>query len=234
MASLKKLLALAATPAAWPALTKGVAPTIEHRQALGRFKFNTVIDIGANKGQFASFAAATWPGARIFCFEPLPAPRAKLGAVLGARATVFDCALGGENGSAPMHVASREDSSSMLPLGDRQKEVFSMEAKEIVQVPIKRLDDVMATQAVTGPLLVKIDVQGFERDVLAGGADVLAKADAVYIELSFVELYSGQALAGDIVDMLGKSGLAMAGLFNQMYDRNGDALQADFLFLKRR
>jgi hypothetical protein len=63
---------------------------------------------------------------------------------------------------------------------------------------------------------------------------VLAKADAVYIELSFVELYSGQALAGDIVDMLGKSGLAMAGLFNQMYDRNGDALQADFLFLKRR
>ena len=233
MASLGKLLALVTSPSMWPALIKGVAPTVEHRSALGRRTFDNVIDVGANKGQFAAFALATWPTAKLYCVEPLSGPRARLASVTAGRAEILAFALGETNGSIEMHVASRVDSSSILPLGERQKKVFAMEETSVLEVAIRRLDDAIASDSLTGPILLKIDVQGFERDVLAGAERVLSACDAVYIELSFVELYEGQALAGEIVEILTRAGLSLSGLFNQMYDPEGEALQADFLFLRR-
>ena len=80
---LRKYARLLSQPACWPALAQGVAATLEHDSALGREHFATVIDVGANKGQFAIDARQRWPQARLICFEPLPAPapRAKLARV---------------------------------------------------------------------------------------------------------------------------------------------------------
>jgi len=75
---LRKYIKLLQTPASWPALLHGVAATLEHDTALGHETFATVIDVGANKGQFAVYAGIRWPDARLICFEPLPGPRAKL------------------------------------------------------------------------------------------------------------------------------------------------------------
>ncbi|MEJ0023488.1 MAG: FkbM family methyltransferase [Alphaproteobacteria bacterium] len=227
-------MAAAATPRTWGAFSKGVLATMDHRAALERFQFGSVIDIGANKGQFAAFAMASWPQAKLFCFEPLPGPREKLKAVTARRATVFDCALGQEESTATMHVASRADSSSLLPLGERQKAMFQMSEASVLNVPVRRLDNVLNAGMLTGPTLMKIDVQGFERDVLRGGIGLLPAIDAIYVELSFVELYDNQALAGEITDLLGVEKFKLAGVYNQMCDGQGEAVQADFLFLARR
>ena len=78
--------------------------------------------------------------------------------------------------------------------------------------------------------LLKIDVQGFEMEVLKGCNSMLDYFSWVYVECSFIELYEGQALANEVIDYLHTHGFKLAGIYNMSYDRSGIAIQADFLF----
>jgi len=211
-----------------------VAPTIEHHDALGGLgPFDLVLDVGANKGQFAAFAAAEWPTATIISFEPLAAPHAKLCRVLAmvaqGRHQVLACALGSAAGESIIHVATREDSSSLLPLGAEQKQIFGMGAASVETVTVKRLDDVVDVSE-TDRLLLKIDVQGFELEVLKGAQITLARTDYVFVEMSFIMLYEGQALADEVTAFLEGNGFALTGQFNEFRDDRGRLIQADALF----
>ena len=225
---LTKYLTLIQHPRYWRALRHGVAATVEHAVALGRDTFATVIDVGANKGQFAVYARTRWPRARLICFEPLPAPRAKLARVTQGRAEIHDCALGAAPGEGQMHLATREDSSSLLALGTRQKAIFGMEEQGQLRVPIQRLDACLTTP-LARPSLLKIDVQGFELEVLKGATGLLPEIDAVYVEASDVELYEGQALLGEIERFLVDAGFRVDGRFNEQLHQ-GQRVQADWLF----
>jgi FkbM family methyltransferase len=225
---LRKYVKLLQTPASWPALQHGVAATLDHDTALGHDSFATVIDVGANKGQFAVYARIRWPNARLICFEPLPKPRAKLVRVTRGQAEIHDCALGAEPGEGRMHLASRTDSSSLLALGARQKAIFGMEESGELWVPIKRLDACVSTP-LPRPFLLKIDVQGFELEVLKGATGLLPNLDAVYVEASYVELYEGQALHEEIERYLTDAGFILDGRYNT-HLHQGEPVQADLLF----
>lgn len=229
MKRLHKALAALTQPAYWPALARGVVPGHEHGGAFPGRDFATVIDVGANKGQFAAFARHRWPRARLICFEPLPGPRARLTAVTGGYAEIHASALGEAEGEAAMHVASREDSSSLLPLGETQKRLFSMHETRQVTVPVQRLDAVIDAAAMARPALLKIDVQGLEYETLIGAAGLLDHLDAVYVECSFVELYAGQKLAGAVAALLEAAGFRETGRFN-VFREDGEDVQADLLF----
>jgi FkbM family methyltransferase len=233
MASFNKLYRLALTPKAWGALGQGVAATVEHEAALGRLSFASVIDVGANKGQFATFCASRWPDVSLFCFEPLPLEREKLEKVAPPGTRIFPYALGPQQSEAELHVATRADSSSLLPLDDLQKSLFKMEEKEKVKVEVRRLDTVIKPEEIKRPCLLKIDVQGYELEVLKGAEGLLDLIDAAFVEVSFAPLYRGQAEPSEVVALLADRGLRMAGLFNQANGPNGEAVQADFLFLRR-
>jgi len=81
---------------------------------------------------------------------------------------------------------------------------------------------------------LKIDVQGFEYEVLSGCESLLEKFDQVYCECSFVELYSGQKLVPDVIQWLASRGYLLVGIYNPHYDDNGHAIQADFLFDRKK
>ncbi len=225
---LRKYAKLLQTPACWPALMHGVAATLDHDTALGRDTFATVIDVGANKGQFAVYARTRWPEARLICFEPIPEPRAKLLRVTRGQAEINDCALGAAAGEGRMHLATRTDSSSLLALGVRQKAIYGMEESGELRVPIKRLDVCLSTP-LPRPVLLKIDVQGFELEVLKGATGLLPQIDAVYVEASYVELYEGQALHEEIERFLIEAGFTLDGRFNT-HIHQGEPVQADLLF----
>ena len=73
-------------------------------------------------------------------------------------------------------------------------------------------------------------MQGFELEALRGCEDLLKRFAYVYAECSFVELYSGQALADGVIAWLRERGFRLIGVYHMSYDRNGHAVQGDFLF----
>jgi FkbM family methyltransferase len=225
---LRKFAALLRSPACWPALLQGVAATLDHDIALGRDSFATVIDAGANKGQFAVYARTRWPKARLICFEPLPGPRATLARVTRGQARIHACALGSAPGEGRMHLATRTDSSSLLALGARQKAILGMEECGELRVPIKRLDACLTTP-LPRPVLLKIDVQGFELEVLKGSTGLFPQIDVIYVEASYVEFYEGQALHEEIERFLSDAGFILDGPFNT-HLHQGEPVQAEFLF----
>jgi len=231
MQRLEKYLRLVATPIHWGSLLKGIAPTIEHSRALRSEPFATIVDIGSNKGQFATFAARQWPQARIICFEPLPPMSRRLAAALAAkRLRIFQCALGEHAAELELQVTERADSSSLLRVGKRQTEVFGTRTASTLRVPVKRLDECLTRAEVVPPALLKIDTQGYELEVLKGAAELLDRFHTIYLEASFEELYEGQPTLDDLCCHLHQHQFKIGGVYNQVEDCRGKPVQADILF----
>ena len=232
----KKLARIAATPAYWRALARGVAAGTEHEAVLSSRPPRTVVDVGANRGQFALVARRVSPDARILAFEPLAEPaRSFRGLFAGdPRVTLHEIALGSADGVAEIHVSRLDDSSSLLPITARQEAVFPGTGERRVDtVTVRTLAGVVAESDLEPPALLKIDVQGFELRVLEGAGSLLGAFDRIYVECSFGELYAGHPLAADVIAALAARGFALSGVFNVTRDR-GVAIQADFLFAPRR
>ena len=102
----------------------------------------------------------------------------------------------------------------------------------MVNTPLYKVTNLNENDIIS-PALLKIDVQGFEKNTLAGCNKLLHKFDVVYIELSFTELYSGQALADEVIHLMRQQNYRLDGVYNVSYDKDGKAIQADFLFVKQ-
>jgi FkbM family methyltransferase len=218
-------------PVLWPGLRHGVFPSLEHNSVPFGSEFATVLDVGASRGQFALFALTKFPNARLICFEPLSEAYATLRKVItGQNVELHAIALGSLRSEATLHVSARDDSSSLLAIGVQQVATFpgtheARTTKVTVDVLNTYLDNDLPR-----PCLLKIDVQGFELEVLKGAGDGLARVDEVLVEASFVELYTGQALADEVIGYLADRGLRLIDVHGVVRSTDGNALQADFLF----
>lgn len=215
------------------ALAGGVAAAVEHERLDLPDDVATVLDVGANRGQFALVAARRWPRARTICFEPLPDARRRLDAIASRlpRASVRAVALAEAPGEVLMHLARADDSSSLLPISARQTELFpGTDEVGVLRVRAARLDAEVGPEDLVGPVLLKIDVQGGELGVLRGAVGVLGAVDVVLVECSFVELYSGQPLAHEIVAFLAEHGFVLAGAGLPSTDGRGRVVQQDLVF----
>ncbi len=211
----------------------GVAATTEHEGVVFPREYGTVIDVGANRGQFALFALHRFPRARIVCFEPLPNAFQKLAQVVGhdPRISVQQCAIGAVEETLSLNVTRRDDSSSLFKPTYLQTHTFSnTNAVSSVDVAVRRLDDVIDTCSLSCPFLLKIDVQGFELEVIRGAERLLREDGDILVEASFAELYKGQALADEVVATLLSQGYRLRGISSLTHGLDGASLQGDFLF----
>lgn len=218
------------------ALCLGVAAGQEHCKILRLLgPCSTVVDIGANRGQFSLAARHVWPDARIFAFEPLCGPAEKFKSVFARDASVrlFPIAIGPETGEAMIHISRRDDSSSLLPIGPAQDRIFpgTDEIRSAI-IKVETLDNVLSASDIAGRALLKLDVQGFELSALQGCERSLALFDHIYCECSFLEMYRGQALAGEVISWLQLRGFELRGVYNPSHQSDGAAVQADFLFAR--
>jgi FkbM family methyltransferase len=205
-------------------------------EVLSGLGIDVALDIGANTGQWASELRTSGYLGRIISFEPCPGPFAELQA-LARSEQKHDCiqaGLGSHDGDAQLLTAKATPNSSFRNPVQRCNLSNSIEVEGRVTVPIRRLDSVLPPLTLEGDrFYMKIDTQGFEREVLNGAAETLLRTDAVEVELSLVELYEGQALLPEVWQMLVRSGFRPAWI-ERGYRENGNIwlLQIDGLFVR--
>ncbi|HLF78768.1 MAG TPA: FkbM family methyltransferase [Dehalococcoidia bacterium] len=234
------LPALAAKPTHIPWLFQGVSPgrlVALDVEWLLRANIRTVLDIGANTGQFASTVHHLLPEATIHSFEPLAdcyvSMKERLANIGNFRA--YKLAVGNEDSVVDFQRNEFSQSSSVLPMADLHKDAFTWSSKaSTVQVEMKRLDTALQDIYLEPNVLVKIDVQGYEDRVLLGGEFTIKASHVVLVETSLEPLYEGQASFDQVYQIMTSYGFKYGGSMDQLLSPiDGRVLQADALFFRR-
>lgn len=197
----------------------------------------TVLDIGANVGQFGEeFLHGGWRG-QLVSFEPLAHEHAALvqraGDWHGRWQVAPAMALGAANDTTEILVSDNSVSSSLLPVNSASTDVIAATRQSTrQQIDLRRLDDVMQPEW-NGPFALKLDTQGYELAALQGSENVLQQTQVIMTEMSLVSLYEGGARIGDLFNFLDDRGFRCIALTEGFahYDRN-EVLQVDGVFIK--
>ena len=200
-------------------------------------RIRTVLDVGANVGQYAALTRNAGYDGQIISCEPLGGAFAELSrrAARDDRWTALNTAVGASSGTATINVSENSFSSSIRDMTDThlrtapQSRVIGTET-----VPVTTVTDLVSTHRLDpGRTLLKVDTQGFEDEVLRGAGDLIGQVAAIQLELSFVELYEGQQLFDDLVAGMSRAGYRIQQLQPGISDATGRMLQVDGLFVLR-
>jgi FkbM family methyltransferase len=197
----------------------------------------TVLDVGANIGQYASALRASGYRGDIISCEPLSDAFEHLQRRSSGdpRWEVVRTAVGETVGSTDINISANSYSSSLLPMTSAHSDAApGSEFVAAETVPVTTVAELVATRGIDpGRSLLKIDTQGYEAQVLDGTGDLLERFAAVSLELSFVPLYEGQQLFDELTARLRAAGFTLYGLDAGFGDpRTGRMLQCDGLFVR--
>lgn len=192
-----------------------------------------IFDVGANEGQFAIGALAAFPGARIISYEPGIGAFTRLRQSLASHPGVelINKAVGSDTGEAVLHVTNADQSSSLLELGRGHLETYP-EIKETGQetVVVTTIEEELGRIAPNGPILLKIDTQGFEMQVLRGAGSALESIQWIVLETATQPMYRGEVVFGEIETWLRERGFVFLGPVELHVNPAGKPGQFDALF----
>jgi FkbM family methyltransferase len=148
------------------------------------------------------------------------------------RISVVSAALSDRNGEAQFEINRSEASSSLLPIDPRNSEWFGRDLRvaNSISVMTLSLPELMSRQKLERVDLLKLDLQGAERLVLSGGAQVLDRVRVIYTEVFFEPLYAGAWLFWEMNEFLSGNGFKLCGLSNIVHAADGDLVQSNATF----
>lgn len=199
------------------------------------YNFKTILDIGANEGQFAHKMRKLFPKAQIISFEPLPREYQTLCESFqhDKKFVAYNFALGEKEESTTMWLNEFSPSSSLLKMKEHTKHFDYAISQTPIDIKIFPLDQALKMSAIGAPYLIKIDVQGYEEYVIKGGKNIFSNATMVITEVSFSQLYENHMLFDGIYLILNDLGFRFIGNYEQMNSPiNNEVLQADAIFVK--
>ncbi len=210
---------------------------------LDKLNIKTIIDIGANRGQFARRVFLIFPEAKIFCFEPVEEAfdgLKKWAESSGqGRVFVFNVALGDKEEEKEMFLhLNHTDSSSMLQTTKSFENDFHLaQNQKKIKVNQYTLDtalEKLVKKELEKEVLVKMDVQGYEGLVISGAKKILLKSKACIIEIVNDEFYKGQPDFKKIFFLMDNFGFKYYGNLEQVIDhRDGHITYYDAIFIKK-
>jgi FkbM family methyltransferase len=161
-----------------------------------------LFDVGANVGTWTSWAASVAPGATIHCFEPHPVTHAELERATSGLANVHRhrVALGAEPGTATLYTAG--DISPLASLHQRELSAFGIDHATTTEVEVLTLDAFCAANGIAEIGFLKADVEGHERDLVEGAADLLARHAIGVVQFEFGGTYLDAGIRlGDVTGL---------------------------------
>ena len=213
------------------------------------FHVSTILDIGANKGQFGLMCRKFFPEATIYSFEPLTDVYEELKKNL-ARANgegnssswkAYNIALGDFNGSSKIQRSKVSTDSSLLGMTEFYKGAHARYATDLKaiweeEISIKRLDDFSREEKLEllPELMIKMDTEGYEEKVIKGGTETLKRAKIIFTEVTFQnERYEGQILFDELYGILKDIGYRCYGFYHMAYEfETGIPTYADAVFVR--
>jgi FkbM family methyltransferase len=183
---------------------------------------NFAIDVGANAGQFGHLLRKSDYTGPILSIEPTSSAFARLQRVcsLDAAWHPIHAAVGARAGTAAINLAGNSWSSSLLEMEDRHASV----APDSVYIgrevtPVYPLDQLaLARLDESSRVFLKIDVQGFELEVIAGASKVLAATALLELEVSLVPLYTGAPSHIDVLKTIDREGYEIIAVGEEFVD----------------
>lgn len=196
----------------------------------------TILDVGANRGQFAVQISKFFPAAELHCFEPLAEPFAELQQWAGQqpRVKVYNVALGEKEEDRTMFLhTAHSASSSLLQSTDVCSELYPQtRAQAPVTIKLATLDGILGGAVLAPEILIKLDTQGYEKQVINGGVTAFRRAAACIVEVNLFRLYEDQPSFVELVSLLDQLGYRYAGNLEQTYDKQGKVVYVDAVFVK--
>ena len=227
-------------------ITRGsvIKPYNEYEEKLEKVKYNwllnqninTVIDIGASDGGYAMKVRNLFPHAKIFSFEPIPESYKKLNDKFKSDENfkAFNIAVGNTTGKSEFYQNNYVGSSSFLEMSTLHIDAYPY-TKDCskIEVNVDKLDNIIKANELVPNVILKIDVQGYEKYVLEGAEDLLKNIKIIFTEVSFNSLYKSQWLFNEIIDFLKERGFIIGGIENISQSlQDGTFLQADVFFIR--
>lgn len=206
---------------------------------LRQFGINKLFDVGANIGQYGLEVRRIGYDKKIISFEPMKAAYNVLeqASAKDNSWVINNYALGNENMESEINVAGNSYSSSilnMLPEHETRAPESKYVAKE--KIGIKTLDSIFNNYYEEGDnVMLKIDTQGFEKNVILGSEKVLDKITLMQLEMSVVALYENETSFIEMIKFLDNKGFELFSLENGFSDeKTGRLLQLDGLFVNKK
>lgn len=182
----------------------------QRKKILESYKINTILDIGANTGQFAQMIRKIGYTKKILSFEPLSSAFALLekNAKKDLQWDVFNFALGSKEEKRVINIALNSVSSSFLDImPSHLKAAAGSQYLGSETVNIKPLDAIYHNLLKQkNNIYIKIDAQGFEAEIIKGAEKSLNYISTIEMEMSLVPLYSGETLFNELYASMIKKG----------------------------
>jgi FkbM family methyltransferase len=203
-------------------------PAALYRLKAQGFSPNRIFDVGAYRGDFARECMALWPKAEVFCFEPQGHMQEALGQLHAEQplVQVYPVLLGARD-AAQVTLYCAETASSVLKEYHVQHPSMTCAQTTVDQVvgeePKRRAPD-----------LLKLDVQGYELEVLKGAEKSLPSIGAILLEINLIDIYHGVPLLAEVVAWLNERDFVafdIGGLMRRPLDRA--LFQMDMIFVHR-
>ena len=195
-----------------------------------------ILDVGANIGQYGSELRRIGYDKDIISFEPLSKTFESLQAAArsDSKWTLRNYALGDKVETIDINISGNSPSSSILDINERHTDAAPSTkyiGKEAIKV--ETLDNIFVDDWSNRTPFVKVDVQGFEQNVLKGATDSMKHIIGWQIELSLVPLYTDEANYLDIIETMNSYGYQLYSIETGfMNSKTGQLLQFDGVFFR--
>jgi FkbM family methyltransferase len=209
------------------------------KHLLETHEVDLLVDVGGFVGTYGQEAREMGYKGEIISFEPIKASYEKLkaNADKDPKWICHNLGFGIKNEELTINIAGNFASSSLLGMHKNHTDLApdtAYQATETIQ--IKRLDEVI-TPAIAKhykSIYLKIDVQGYELNVLAGATEVLPYINVIQAEISFVPLYEQGPLYNEVISKLDEFGFELFTILPELKDpRNGRLMQGEGIFIRK-